>query len=163
MSSAAMSNASAPVHELVGQWGRPRGFGLGPFGEKWWFAAPTKNVIKPTCLDYEIPVTGTGVEVIEVIDVDDVDGVARYRQYLVNPDGELVRVSFAPQYATIRTTPAGQLRGVLKRMKMMRGQVGKPDAHQDERQPDIRTADIIEFPRSPIVRHIRHGNAVVVS
>jgi hypothetical protein len=147
VTSSAMSNTT-PVHELVGQWGRPRGFGLGPFGEKWWYAPLNKTAIKPVCLDYDIPVTAIGVEVIEVVDV--AGDIASYRKYLVNPDGDLVRVSFAPHYSSIWTMPVGQLRGVLKRMKMVRGAVVKPEAPKAKLHAP-QTAKIIPFPEHRIV------------
>jgi hypothetical protein len=136
---------------ILGRWYRIRGFGLGPFGEKWWVAALNKAKITPMGMD-EILVTAYGGEFIEVLDIE--DGTALYRQYLTNSDGELVTVHFAPQYETIWSMPAGRLRGTIKRMKMERER-----AVVQQRQ----TAEIIAFPASRIVRRIEHGRGVVVA
>ena len=101
----------------------------------------------------EIPVTAYGGEFIEVLKVE--DGTALYRQYLVNPDGELVTVHFAPQYETIWSMPTSRLRGTIKRMKMERERAIKA-------APPKVTADIIAFPSSRIVRRIEHGEGHIV-
>ena len=137
--------------DITGRWYRMRGFGLGPFGEKWWVAPLSKNKITPMGMD-EIPVTAYGGEFIEVLQVE--DGTALYRQYLTNPDGERVTVHFAPQYETIWSMPSGRLRGTIKRTKMERERAVPQQRY---------TADIIAFPSSRIVRHIAHGRGVVVS
>jgi hypothetical protein len=108
--------------------------------------AMNKDRITPFGLA-EIPVTTNGIEVIEVLDV--ADGTARYRHYLVNPDGELIRVSFASQYDTIWSVPYGRLRGMIKRMKMARER-----AVQVVPKP---SADTIAFPAHRIVRRIVSG------
>jgi hypothetical protein len=154
MSTAAKEIGPIPDREseLAGRWYRVRGFGLGPFGEKWWVAPLNKDKITPFGMD-EIPVTASGLEFIEVLDVT--DGTARYRRYLVNPDVELVRVSFAPQYETIWSKPAGQLHGTIKRMKLERERAVKV-------VPQVR-ADIIAFPMHRIIRRIEHGKGIVVT
>jgi hypothetical protein len=142
---------------ITGRWIRQRGFGLGPFGEKWWVAPLNRDKITPMGMD-EIPVIATGYEVIDVLEVT--DGAARYRQYLVNPDGELVTVHFAPQYETIWSMPSGRLRGTIKRMKMTQGAPAKAPSRT---QAVPHTADIIAFPTHRIVRRIEHGRGVVVN
>ena len=53
------------IYQEPSRWYRRRGFGLGPFGEKWWVAPLNRDKIAPMDLD-EIPVTAAGMEVIEV-------------------------------------------------------------------------------------------------
>jgi hypothetical protein len=145
--------------EIVGRWYRVRRFGIGPFGEKWWVAPLNRDKITPMGME-EIPATTNGIERIEVLDVS--DGVARYRKYLVNPDGEIIRVSFAPQYGNIWSVPVGQLRGIIKRMKMARESAATAEGlsrNDSNNITIIRTADIIAFPTHRIV----HGKGVVVS
>jgi hypothetical protein len=143
--------------EIVGRWIRQRGFGLGLFGEKWWVAPLNREKITPMGMD-EIPVIATGMEVIEVLEV--ADGAAQYRQYLVNPDGELVTVHFAPQYETIWSMPVGRLRGSIKRMKMTHGALAEvPSRSQAVVAPH--SADIIAFPAHRIVRRVEHGKGIV--
>ena len=148
--------------EIVGRWYRVRRFGIGPFGEKWWVAPLNRDKITPMGMD-EIPVTANGIERIEVVDVT--DGIASYRQYLVNPDGEIVRVSFAPQYGNIWTVPAGRLRGIIKRMKMARENTATTaEAPSRSRAATVTgDAEIIPFPTHRIIRRIEHGPGVVRS
>jgi|SoiMethySBSTD1v2_1073268.scaffolds.fasta_scaffold1311796_2 hypothetical protein len=142
--------------EILGRWYRTRRFGLGPFGENWWVAPLNRDKISPMGMD-EIHATANGIERIEVLDVT--DDIASYRQYLVNPDGDIVRVSFAPQYGNVSTMPVGRLRGIIKRMKMARENAEAPSRAQD---PTVRhTAQIIPFPAHRIVRRIEHGRGVV--
>jgi hypothetical protein len=130
---------------IVGRWYRVRGFGLGPFGEKWWVAPLSRDKITPMGMD-EIPVTAHGIERIEVLDVT--DGAARYRQYLINPDGEIVTVRFAPQYETIWSMPAGRLRGTIKRMKMEREHATTAEAPSGRRLPVSHSARSFHFQRT---------------
>ncbi len=53
------------IYQEPSRWYRRRGFGLGPFGEKWWVAPLNRDKIAPMDLD-EIPVTAAGMEVIQV-------------------------------------------------------------------------------------------------
>jgi hypothetical protein len=145
--------------DITGRWYRPRGFGLGPFGEKWWVAPLNRDKITPMGID-EIPVTATGTEVIEILEVT--DGAARYRQYLVNPDGELVTVHFAPQYDTIWSMPSGRLRGTIKHMKMGRKSLVPRQIDATPKQ-QRHSAEIIPFPTHRIVRRVEHGRGVVRS
>jgi hypothetical protein len=97
MSAAEARTPDTAADTLLGQWRRDRGFGLGPFGEKWWVAPLNKSKITPTSLDVEIPVIATGSQVIEVIEVTP-DGDALYRDYFVNPEGGLVKTHWVSQY-----------------------------------------------------------------
>jgi hypothetical protein len=157
MSAKAKAKQAQDEIELTGRWYRGRGFGLGPFGEKWWVAGLNRRVITPTSIDVEIPVIAAGVEVIEVVEVTP-DGTAHYRRYLINPDGELVTVSFAPQYDTIQSAPVGQLRGTIKRMKMTQESLVEFQIKVQQKQR--RSAEIIQFPVHRIVRRIEHGRVV---
>lgn len=139
--------------EIAGRWYRVRRFAVGPFGEKWWVAPLNRDKITPMGRD-EIPATASGIERIEVLHIT--DAVASYRQYLVNPDGDVVKVSFAPQYGNVWTAPVGRLRGIIKRMKMEREHAAIAQA------PSLtatvsHSAEIIPFPTHRIVRRIEHG------
>jgi hypothetical protein len=150
-----VGKASDQDQEIVGSWYRVRRFGEGPFGEKWWVAPLNRDKITPMGID-EIPATANGIERIEVLSVT--DGVASYRQYLINPDGDIVRVSFAPQYGNVWTVPEGRLRGIIKRMKMAREPAGTAEALSPAQKPTANcSAQIIPFPESRIVRRQGRG------
>ena len=103
---------------MLGQWRRDRGFGLGPFGEKWWVAPLNKSKITPTSLDVEIPVDRDRIQVIEVIEVTP-DGDALYRDYFVNPEGGLVKTHWVSQYEHVAVCAN-------------RTAVRHPEAHEDD-------------------------------
>jgi hypothetical protein len=151
MTAATDSQSPDTANELLGLWRRDRGFGLGPFGEKWWMAHLNRSTITPMNLNVEIPVIATGSQIIEVLEIQGAN--ALYREYFVNPDGDLVKVDWVSQYEQIWTVKAGVLRGMLKRMKMAKAVSAQP-------AQKLHTAEIIPFPADRIVRRIEHGKPV---
>jgi hypothetical protein len=167
-----MSNSIAPAtasaaaadtndHDLLGRWRRERGFGSSPAGSstsEWWIA-PVNHDGRFEAYSYRynksvvIPVTGTGHEIIDVLEIE--DGLAKFRHYIVNPVG--VRLSWlaVPKFETVNQVRAGALRKKLKRLKMLPWhEQAKPE------EAPAKSADIIAFPASRIVRRIEHGRVV---
>jgi hypothetical protein len=142
MTTATEAQAPDPAADLLGSWRRDRGFGLGPFGDKWWIASLNK-----TKITLEIPVIAIGSQIIEVIEVTP-DGDAVYREYFVNPDGDLVKTRWVSQYEYVLSAPAGRLRGTIKRMQMTKA------------EQILHTAQTLQFPSCRIVRRIEHGRPV---
>ena len=106
-----------------------------------------------------LKVTGTGHEIIEVLEVG--DGLAKFRQYIVNPSG--VRLSWlaVPKFETINEVRAVALRKKLKRLKMLPWH--KEAKPEEAPEPVAKSADIISFPTHRIIRRVEHGPGVVVS
>ena len=138
-------------HKLLGLWRRDRGFGLGPFGEKWWMAKVNRDVIEPMNLNVKIPVIATGSQIIEVLEIQGAN--ALYREYFVSPEGDPVKVDWISQYETAQIAKAGVLRGMLKRMKMAKAFSAQPTQK-------LHTAEIIQFPAHRIRRPIVDGQPV---
>jgi hypothetical protein len=155
------SSVDTDDRDLLGHWHRERGFGSSPAGSstsEWWIA-PVNHDGRFEAYSYRfnksvvIPVTGTGHEIIEVLETG--DGLAKFRHYIVNPVG--VRLSWlaVPKFETVNQVRAATLRKKLKRLNMLPWyEKAKPEEAPER---DDRSADVIAFPSSRIVRRIEHG------
>jgi hypothetical protein len=114
-----------PDQAMLGRWTRPRGFGKGPYGPKWWVASVNHDGRIDRVIDGKpsIPVTATGMEIIEVLEIATTitfGDIVFYRQWFVDPDGNEVTISWAPKRADIEFRTVAGMRTSLANLGMKR-------------------------------------------
>jgi hypothetical protein len=86
---------------------RPREFGHGRHGDKWWFSSDYTG-IAPVATGQEI------IEVVEIIQSRTKGKIALHRRWIVDPDGvEMTKLSWVPKRSRVRMGVESALRGAL--------------------------------------------------